>query len=85
MKIKMQHRWMLHLIRAREETRTPTGVTPQASETCASTSSATRAEKFVVPGARLELASLAAYAPQTYVYTNSTIRAIFGGHKDMFF
>ena len=29
---------------AREESRTPTGVTPQASETCASTNSATRAE-----------------------------------------
>ena len=29
---------------AREETRTPTAVTPQASETCASTNFATRAE-----------------------------------------
>ena len=29
---------------AREESRTPTGFTPQASETCASTNFATRAE-----------------------------------------
>lgn len=37
-----------------------------------------------MPEARLELASLAAYAPQTYVYTNSTIRAhlsLVKGHK----
>jgi hypothetical protein len=67
--------WLLYAS-AREETRTPTGVTPQASETCASTNFATRAKnKKIVPETGLEPAHLSAYAPQTYVSTNFTTRA----------
>ena len=39
----------LRIKSAREESRTPTGVTPQASETCASTNSATRADFNLCP------------------------------------
>ena len=54
---------------AREESRTPTGVTPQASETCASTNSATRAE--VEPLRRTKQRKLLLVSAKVYVIIHS--------------
>ena len=55
--------------------RGPTRTKPRTNEKPALASDCERGS-FVVPGARFELARVAPYAPQTYVSTNSTTRAL---------